>query len=41
MRIPHCDPFIAPRQREYVEDAMTRGELMRGEYVAILERALS
>src|SRR3990167_2823688 len=34
-------PFLAPRQEEYVRDAMQRGELMRGAYLDRLEEALS
>lgn len=41
MKIPHCVPFLAPRQEEYVLDAMRRGQLMRGDYVTRLEDALS
>ena len=39
--IPHCRPFLAPRQKAYVWDAMRRGDLMRGFYVDRLEAMMS
>ena len=39
--IPHCVPFLAPRQEEYVREAMQRGELMRGAYIDRLEEELA
>lgn len=38
--IPHCQPFVAPHQRQYVNDAMRMGELMRGCYIDRLESML-
>ena len=39
--IPHCRARMAPRQAEYVHDAMLRGDLMRGAYIDRLEATMS